>query len=443
MMHVLLLSFDLLDSNEPQIPYSTAALNAYVKRNINHTEFKLDAASINLMNLEREMLSDAQVIDQWLKVFQKKYDWVGIACNIWSEIHVHQVMDYLRCETSSKIVLGGPSITQNKIVMEKKYPLADCFISGHAENSLVFLINKAIANDGVPNWLNMPFDQKIIDLPSPYLTDDLLSINKGDKVRMETLRGCAFRCSFCAHRNATQNSQLLVASDQTVLESFKLFENKKVDRINMLDPYFNWGDHGVRILKLAKMAGLTRRLNLQVRPDVLVRQKEFLELAKELNVCLEIGVQSMDADVLRNINRGSGIDKVQSALELVIAMGIKFEITLIYGLPGQTVKSLRNTIDLLSEIGVQNIQCFPLELLPNTLLEDHVGKYRIKTQFNKYGIQLVTESYSFDLPEYRKMEEIAIKCNAVDSISGLIAEKKALNLAELDMDKNVILSNRC
>jgi hypothetical protein len=97
---------------------------------------------------------------------------------------------------------------------------------------------------------------------------------------------------------------------------------------------------------------------------------------------------------------------------------------------------------LLREIGVQNIQCFPLELLPNTLLEAHVEKYGIKTQVNKYGIQLVTESYSFDLPEYREMEEIAAKCNAVDSVSGLIAEKKALNLAELDRDKNVNLSNR-
>ena len=54
-------------------------------------------------------------------------------------------------------------------------------------------------------------------------------------IRLETKRGCPYRCNFCAHRDLTKNRMHKFELERTFKE-LALIKQKEIHRVNVLDP---------------------------------------------------------------------------------------------------------------------------------------------------------------------------------------------------------------
>jgi radical SAM superfamily enzyme len=191
-----------------------------------------------------------------------------------------------------------------------------------------------------------------------------------------------------------------------IKQELDLFKIKKVKKINVLDPIFNNEPNHIEILKYAIKINLKAMLALQVRFERV--NEEFLKLCSQLNVHLEFGLQTADVYESRIIERGNSMNKVDKSIALIQQWQQPFEVSLIYGLPGQTVDSFKCSIEYLHRRGVGIIKAFPLMLLEGTKLAEDKEKYLIvEDVIDEGGIPHVVESYSFTRQEWLMMHILA------------------------------------
>ena len=96
--------------------------------------------------------------------------------------------------------------------------------------------------------------------------------------------------------------------------------------------------------------------------------EEFVEACSPLNIKLEFGLQTIQHTEMKAIDRPNNLKRIESAIQILLDNDITFEVSLIYGLPTQTVEAFKNTIAWCQQRGVSNIKAFPLMLLRGTKL---------------------------------------------------------------------------
>jgi radical SAM superfamily enzyme len=191
-----------------------------------------------------------------------------------------------------------------------------------------------------------------------------------------------------------------------------------VKDIAVLDPTFNSGDNYSHVLRQLVERRFSGKLSLQCRTEMV--NPEFLDLVEELNrfgkVILEFGLQTIHKEEMKIIERPNNLTKIKIILPEVIRRGIDTEISLIFGLPKQTVQSFQETIDFCKSYGVSKICAFPLMLLRGTKLYDRKNELDLveSTDINflkipriQEGIPHVVASPSFTIDEWLKMGEMA------------------------------------
>jgi oxygen-independent coproporphyrinogen III oxidase len=116
---------------------------------------------------------------------------------------------------------------------------------------------------------------------------------------------------------------------------------------------------------------------IEMNPDDVTR--EYLEQLRDLGFDrVSMGVQSFDADLLRFMNRAHNPDEAERALELIQKTGFpSFTADLIYGNPGQDLKSLENDIERLLWFDPPHVSAYSLTIEPKTRLGKQVELGRI------------------------------------------------------------------
>ncbi|RNC72724.1 MAG: TIGR01212 family radical SAM protein [Desulfuromonadales bacterium] len=113
-------------------------------------------------------------------------------------------------------------------------------------------------------------------------------------------------------------------------------------------------------------------ISVGTRPDSLADEALDLlaELAKRHYVCIELGLQSMDDAILRDINRGHTLAEYLQAVERIAGRGIELCTHLIYGFPGETREGFLKTADLMASLPVNSVKLHQLHAVKGTLLAD-------------------------------------------------------------------------
>ncbi|MGY3608780.1 MULTISPECIES: coproporphyrinogen-III oxidase family protein [unclassified Bradyrhizobium] len=92
-----------------------------------------------------------------------------------------------------------------------------------------------------------------------------------------------------------------------------------------------------------------------------------------------LGVQSLDRDILRILNRGHGVEEVIQLVTLLNEMGVEnLSLDLMYGLPQQTLRSWYDSIIGLLDIGIEKFNVFPLMFKSTDPVARHlaIGRYQ-------------------------------------------------------------------
>lgn len=407
--NVLVVSFDLIRSGEANQSLSIATLMAYAKADHRYgNEFSITHYSINMLELSREQATSTTILNYIASLNTEQYSMIAISCYVWCEYLINPFIKALRQSGyKNAILLGGYQISYSNLeLLHNEY--ADCqfFVNGYGEKALVDAIFMKMNNEQ-PRIISEAIDFTAI--PSAYI-NGAVHVEKGQRmVRIETKRGCPYRCSFCAHRDLKSNKIYLHPLEK-VFQELAFFKEKEVQKINVLDPVFNVGHDYLQILEEAKRIKLSALLSLQSKIELIISKEgtHFLDLCSQLNVHLEFGIQTIHENEYKVINRLNDIEKIKKAMCLLKERNISYEISIIYGLPNQTVSSFSQTIDLIQSYGCQNLTAYPLMLLKGTELYAEKEKWNFTEKaIGDFNIPVVVSSNSFTEDEWQKMNEIA------------------------------------
>jgi len=398
----LLVTFDFSQRGKSGTGFSAGSLLSACR---SHEEYRkkfiINHLAISMSTLAKEQLSVVEIVNN---INQKEplenLDRLALACYVWSSNLIEPVIELCRKNGfKGKVILGGYQI--NRKSCHELYPNGDFYIPGYGEASLpeAILEEHSITSRVIEEAVD--FER----LPSPYL-DNTISIEQGhEMIHWETRRGCMYKCNFCAHRDLKDKGVHLLGMNK-VKQELDLFKQKSVQKINVLDPIFNNESNHIEILQYAIEINLKAILALQVRFERI--NEEFLKLCSQLNIHLEFGLQTADVNESRIIERGNNMNRVGKSIKLLQQWQQPFEVSLIYGLPGQTVSSFKASIDYLQLRGVGIIKAFPLMLLEGTKLAEDKEKYSIvEGVIDEGGIPHVIESFSFTRHEWQMMHSLA------------------------------------
>lgn len=358
---------------------------------------------------------------------------IALGAYVWNEKSIQNITKHFKQlkDFKGNIILGGPQISYLNSNEESFYPYADVFVKGYAENPLTRYMKQeknikgikfANLNNFVPtNFVNLD------ELDSPFLSGVL----KPQKfLRWETQRGCIFKCSFCQHKETQHNDFAKKRNfpiNRVIKEIEWICENKIVQDIAVLDPTFNSGPNYKFYISKLISEGYTGKLSLQCRLEMM--DEEFVNLICKLNatanVVLEFGLQTIHKTEQKAIERINNMKKIDNIIPILTNKEIKFEISLIFGLPFQTLDSFKQTISYCVEKKVPVIKAFPLMLLRGTGLFE-----------NKKNLGLI-ESTDIAVEKMNNVDRIYKDIpHVVESPTFSINDWKIMGKIANDLDKN-------
>ncbi len=408
MTRTLLISFDLVRPGEISTPLAIASILAH-QRSEERWQESMAVTHLTINMLECGGSARPEQFEAVLSAYDlERFDAVALSAYVWNEYLLNPFIALLRrMGFPGKIALGGYQITYGREAeLLQRYPDCQVFIAGQAEQAFAELPDHLGADH--PVFLNVPVDFN--QLASPYLTG-ILPVPLGARmVRMETKRGCPYRCSFCAHRDLVTR-RVHKHPLERVFQELAFVAERRVKRVNILDPIFNAGKEHLEVMREAVRLGMRSTFTLQSRFENIRGEQGavFLDLCEQGNFHLEFGLQTTDHEVSKLIDRANRMDLVDAAMQQLVARGIPFEVSLIYGLPGQTLDSFQRSIDHLHRMGCTDIKAWPLMLLPGTKLYDQKEAWgMVEEPMGEFNIPVVTSSISFSRNDWARMADTAL-----------------------------------
>lgn len=297
-------------------------------------------------------------------------DFFGIFSSTVSFNRAVKLAKALKKSRNVPVVIGGPHVTAlPEEVM--KFNCFDIGVIGEGEQTMVELIKALMDKKDLKQVKGIIFRRiKLIrTLPRPYV-DDLDSLpfparhlmpplsayhptpatyKKFPVGTMITSRGCPYRCSFC-FRGVFGNKWRFRSPENVVKEMEVLISKFGAAEIRIWDDTFNADPQRVKeICRLIIKRGLKFPWTCLGRVNMI--DQEMLGLMKKAG-CWQIsfGIESGNDKVLESINKGTTKKMIQKAVEETCQAGIQSLGFFILGLPGETEKTMRETIDFAKEL---------------------------------------------------------------------------------------------
>lgn len=281
------------------------------------------------------------------------------------------------------LVAGGPeaSADSEKVLREGRL---DAVIRGEGELAFAKLLTclherqplsgiEGLMTAGPSSGHAVAACPDLARLPSPWLTATL-PLEKGCGVLWEVARGCHFNCAFCYDAKGQRGVRPLPF--ERLRRELELFAAKGVGQVWVLDSTFNAPPgRGQKLLEMLKDCAPQLHYHIEAKADLL--DDDTIDLLSGLDCSVQVGLQSSNPAVLKPLNRHLDPRLLQGRLDKLSAAGITFGVDLIYGLPGDSHQGFENSLDFALKRQPNQIDIFPLAVLPGTELHDNRERFGI------------------------------------------------------------------
>jgi len=190
-------------------------------------------------------------------------------------------------------------------------------------------------------------------------------------------KACPFRCVYCNQKTITGVNQLPCQEvvKTKIEECLSTIDTQSASvEIAFFGGNFTGIPHDEQLAYLAVAApyitsGKVKGIRISTRPDFIT--PENLKILKEHGVkAIELGVQSLDDDVLKASGRGYDAKCVKTAAEEILSHGFVLGMQMMTGLPGDNHdKALQTAHDIIA-FGATETRIYPLIVLKDTMLEE-------------------------------------------------------------------------
>jgi len=422
---LLLISFDFIKETYASTSYSIATILASIKMDPSRASVSADHHSIDLTEIFKRFNKDTSKVTEhihsimWneLKSRAMQYDLIAVGATTWSNIYVDYFLNQVMTDYQGKVILGGYEVTAMKDEdLLEQYPSVNHFIKGYAETGLKKIL---LGEIGIGQRIVCE-PLAIEDLKSPYLSKVLST--ETERIHWETKRGCPYSCGFCEWGNAA-DKKVHYLQEQRLLAEIDLFKMSSVKEVNILDGTFNFSNPGSSHIDYLEnlLYNTSAKVTMQVRFENLKGKHgtRFLEVCSKFRdrVKLEFGLQTIHVNEMSTIKRENNLSTVIAVMALLNEHRINYEVSLIYGIPGQTYESFFQTVEFVIQNGCENIRAFPLRIPKNSKMEQEKGELGVGETTLEFNVDQVTSSYSFDEKDYSKMQELAQRLYLGDPVS--------------------------
>lgn len=309
-------------------------------------------------------------------------DVVGFSLYLWNRAAALRVATILR-EARPELALfaGGPEATADPEGLLGASPF-DFLILGEGE--IPFLEAMAQLRDGsMPRGvagtafraddvlvLTPPRHAPLLDtIPSPFLTG-ALDVRRYPGLLWQLSRGCDFGCEYCFDYKGERGVRRFPV--ERIDRELDFIVQSGVPQVFVLDSTFNVDRKTAKtILRMIRARAPHVHFHFEVRSEFIDR--EMARLFASITCSLQIGLQSADPAVLRQVRRSFDPQDFVARVALLNESGAIFGFDLIYGLPGDTLEGFKNTLDFALSLYPNHLDIFPLAILPGTPLARRAG----------------------------------------------------------------------
>ena len=360
MFSIISSQFNYLYGDQIHFPYSIGRLVSYVKANEElASDFRFKPTFIFRDKLEEyiEKSSDADIL--------------LCSCYVWNwEITKELAKKIKRINPNCLIIFGGPQVPGRTTDFFDNHPYVDILVHGEGEIILENILLEfkkerdfsRINGIETKSFRNPP-QPRINDvniLPSPYLTNtvwELVENKPGIKyiAAWETNRGCPYPCTFCDWGSLTA-SKLTSWSEEILFNEIEWFAKNKITYIDCCDAnfgIFEKRDHN--IAKKLKEVSLEKGFPERFRAAwAKFASEKIIPIAKTLQdggvlKAVSLALQSLDETTLETVKRANiKFDKYSELTGIFRENGIPTYTELIMGLPGETLQSWKNGLEILA-----------------------------------------------------------------------------------------------
>lgn len=354
------------------------------------------------------------------EIIKEKPDIVAFSTYIWNVELISRIANLIkRVNSNIEILYGGPEVSFDSRTFLKNN-VGEYVIEGEGEKTYRdFILHKlgGVKLEDVKG-LHYKIDDVVYsnekrplmsmdEIVFPYQEDEDLS-NK--IVYYEASRGCPFNCKYCL--SSTSHGVRFLDIDR-VLNDLMYFINKKVRLVKFVDRTFNCNSKfAMAIWEFLIKQDTNTQFHFEISADILKPQEiELLSKAPKGRFRFEVGVQTTNDEVLRNINRFVNFSDIkEKVLEIEALRNIDQHLDLIAGLPGEDYKSFEKSFNDMYEIKPEEIQLGFLKLLKGSSMREDADKYGMEySPYPPYEI-LKTDKISYEeLLKLKKVEEMVDK----------------------------------
>ncbi|NOW02950.1 B12-binding domain-containing radical SAM protein [Clostridium beijerinckii] len=354
------------------------------------------------------------------EIIKEKPDIVAFSTYIWNVELISRVANLIkRVDSNIEILYGGPEVSFDSRSFLKNN-VGEYVIEGEGEKTyrdfILYKLGKIKLEDvrGLHYKINdivysnekrplMSMDEIVF----PYEENEDLT-NK--IVYYEASRGCPFNCKYCL--SSTSHGVRFLDIDR-VLKDLMYFINKEVRLVKFVDRTFNCNSKfAMAIWDFLINQDTNTQFHFEISADILKPQEiELLSKAPKGRFRFEVGVQTTNDEVLRNINRFVNFSDIkEKVLEIEALRNIDQHLDLIAGLPGEDYESFKKSFNDMYEIKPEEIQLGFLKLLKGSSMREDAEKYGMEySPYPPYEI-LKTDKISYEeLLKLKKVEEMVDK----------------------------------
>ena len=241
--------------------------------------------------------------------------------------------------------------------------------------------------------------------PSPYLDGTLNPAEYGGAL-WELARGCPFKCSYCYESKGEKKVRHFPR--QRLEKELDLFARQKIPQVFVLDPTYNANKkEALELLRMIASKTPDTFYYFEARAEFIDR--ELARAFTRLNCALQIGLQSSDENVLRLVNRPFNRKVFVRNIGLLNEEGVIFGLDVIYGLPGDSLRGFKESVNFAISLYPNNLELFCLSVLPGTDLYDRAASLHLEYEAKPPYHIIRTDKFTPE--DLKRAEKIALACS--------------------------------
>jgi radical SAM superfamily enzyme YgiQ (UPF0313 family) len=357
-------------------------------------EFWASGKAVGDLNVQMECLAD--------RILSFGAQTIGFSATFASVPFLNTLLPMLRKKNHGNnltVIIGGGGVSYREGRSLFNKDLVDYFVIGEGEYPLLCLLqgtpggNIALMDSNCVVWKDDPLDHVVClkaarpdlididNLPFPTFGEfDLEAYTQKDLIPIISSRGCIRRCAFCC--DWPLKKPFRVRSPENVAQEIKYHVqryNRK--RFEFCDLLINGNLEFLDKLcsELIDMdLGVVWGGQATVRKDM---DSTLLGKMKKAGCGgLTFGIESFSEHVLKLTSKGVTVQEAKDTLVKVKQVGMRVEINLIIGFPGETEEDVTKTIDFIRQNSVLIDKVNSLNICtigPGMYIYDHLEEYNI------------------------------------------------------------------